>query len=296
MSEPIPSVPSATRPAEHTLRGAADRVVHVRARVVRDGRVRLGDDGRLALVEVHAVREQRPLVERARAAQPLDDAHAGAGDAVALVDPVLRRVDVETDPELRCGAGACGERLVAERERCMRADEPARQRRPLVAHPREEAPVLRDAGGRALRPVAVGRLVAEHRAEPERPQRVGDHVERAVDRVRRRMVVDERRRSREQRLHPADERRGAHGLLVERAVEPPPDPLEDLEEVPRRLERVRHPARERRVEVRVRADVPGDDDAARAVAARVAGARGRARCGRRRRRGRRARRGAGRAR
>ena len=32
-----------------------------------------------------------------------------------------------------------------------------------------------------------------------------------------------------------------------------------------RLERVRHPARERRVEVRVRADVAGDDEAARAV-------------------------------
>ena len=84
-------------------------------------------------------------------------------------------------------------------------------------------------------------------------------------------MVDERGRAREQRLHPADERGRAHALLVERAVEPPPDALEDLDEALGRLERVGHAAGERRVEMRVRADVAGDDEAPGAVAARASG-------------------------
>ena len=219
----------------------------------------------LRVVEMDAVREQRPLVERPRAGEPLDDASPVPGERVALVGAVLGGVDVETGRELVRRAGAGGERLVAERERGVRADEAARERRLLPAHALEPAPVLRQAGARPLGAVAVGRLVAEHRADAEGAERVGDHVERAVDRVRRRVMVDERRRTREERLHPAGERRRAHRLLVERAVEPPPHALQDLDEVPGRLERVRHPARERGVEVRVRADVARDDEDAVAV-------------------------------
>ena len=197
------------------------------------------------------MREQRVLVERPGGVEPAD----GAG-----VDAVLGGVHVQR-PDL----GAGRERLFGERERSVRADERAHERRPLAADPRQEAAVLLDPGERALRAVAVGRLVAEHRADAEGPERIGDDVERAVDRVRRGVVVDERRRPGEERLHPADERGGAGRVVVEGAVEPPPDPLQDLQEVLRRRERVRHPARERRVEVRVRADVARNDEAAGAV-------------------------------
>jgi hypothetical protein len=76
------------------------------------------------------------------------------------------------------------------------------------------------------------------------------------------MVVDHRRRAGEQRVQAADEGRRAHTVQVERSVEAPPDPLQDLEKVLRRLEPVRHAAREGRVEMRVCADVARHDHAA----------------------------------
>ena len=78
-------------------------------------------------------------------------------------------------------------------------------------------------------------------------------------------MVDQGRRPGEERLHAADQRRGTDGRLVEGPVEPPPDPLEDLEEVARRRKVVGHAARERRVEVGVGAHVAGDHDAAASV-------------------------------
>ncbi len=216
-----------------------------------DGGAGRADELELARAEVDAVGEQRPGAERARLGEPLD--RAG-------VDPVLGRVHVQR-PEL----GAGGERLVGEREGGVGADERARQRRPLPGDPAQEAAVLGEPGPRPRGAVAVGGLVAEHRAGAEPAERLLDHVERAVDRVRRGVVVDERRRPGEQRLDPADERGGADRVLVERPVEPPPDPLQDLEEALGRRERVGHAAGERRVEVRVRADVARDDEAAGAV-------------------------------
>ena len=199
--------------------------------------------------------------------EAVGDAVPAAGDGVGLVGRVLGRVDVEPDAGDGCRLAAGGEGLVGERERGVRPDHPAREREVLPPHAVEEPPVLGDARLCPLEAVAVGRLVAEDGADPEAVQGLLDDVERAVDRVRRRVVVDERGRPGEQRLHPADEGGGPDALLVERAVEPPPDPLQDLREVRRRLEGVRHPARERRVQVRVRADVAGDDETARAVAA-----------------------------
>ena len=117
------------------------------------------------------------------------------------VDRVLGGVDVQADAEVGCDLDAGGERLVGERERRVRADEAAGERRFAPLEAREEAPVLGEPGERDVRPVAVGRLVAEDAAQPEAAERVGDHVERAVDRVRRGVVVDHRGRPGEQRLH-----------------------------------------------------------------------------------------------
>ena len=202
MSEPIPSVPSATRPPSTSTRARPTELFMFERALCATVAFARATTRRLVVVEVHAVREQRALVERARAVEPLGDADAAARDRVALVDAVLGGVDVQPDAELGGGSGAGGERLVGERERRVRADEPARERRPLVAHAREEAPVLRDAR-RARAPARRGRSSRSRARErsAERLQRVGDHVERAVDRVRRRVVVDDGRRAGEQRLH-----------------------------------------------------------------------------------------------
>ena len=59
----------------------------------------------------------------------------------------------------------------------------------------------------------------------------------------------------------ADGRRQADRALVERAVEPPPDLLQDLHEPARRRRRPGHAAGQRAVEVRVGVDEAGEDQA-----------------------------------
>ncbi len=228
------------------------------------------DQADLLVVQVDAVRQERALVQCAGPLEPVDDAVAAAGDRVTLVRTVLGGVDVEPDAVVARCLAACRQRLVGERERGVRADHAAGEGELLPPHAVEEAPVLADARECPLEPVAVGGLVTEHRAHPEAAQGLLDDVERAVDRVRRGVVVDERGRAREERLHAADQGRGPDAVLVERPVEAPPDPLQDLGEVRGRRERVGHPPCERRVEMGVGADVAGDDEAARAVAAGTA--------------------------
>ena len=74
---------------------APDGVVHVRARVVGHRRAGLRDEVRLRRVEVDPVGEQRPLVERTRPGEPLDDRMPNRSPAVALVRGVLGDVDVD---------------------------------------------------------------------------------------------------------------------------------------------------------------------------------------------------------
>ena len=88
--------------------------------------------------------------------------------------------------------------------------------------------------------IALGRAVAEQRADAELLAGLGEDRERALDEIRRFVMVDQRRRSREQRARHIVARRRAQGFGVERAVEPPPDPFQDLQEVLRRRTRRRH--------------------------------------------------------
>src|SRR5450830_1229349 len=78
-------------------------------------------------------------------------------------------------------------------------------------------------------------------------------------------MVDDDRRARESRVQKSLFRRGAKRILVEGGVEPPPDPLENLPKGARGARWGRHPTRECRVEVRVRNDEPGHDEAARCI-------------------------------
>ena len=255
MSAPMPSVPSASRSSERLRRGPARPSCSCSsgrcARPTRwpRGRARARASSRWTPC-ASSVRSSSTPEPR----QPLDRRRGRRGPrrrgcaAAPSARRTRRSVSSESVKEA-CAPTSAARRAAGARGAPARGSGGSRR-----------CPALRPLG-----PVAVGGLVAEHRADAERPQRVLDHVERAVDRVRRGVVVDERRRAGEQRLHPADERRRADRVLVERSVEAPPDPLQDLQEALGRLERVGHPARERRVEMGVRADVAGDDEAARAV-------------------------------
>ena len=136
---------------------------------------------------------------------------------------------------------------------------------PLVS---EEPPVLSDAGQCPFGAVAIGDLVTEDRADAELCEGVGDDVERAVDEVGRRMVVNDRGRASQERVEPAAKGRSPDRSFVEGTVEPPPHPLEDLGEVPGRGQPVRHAPGQSRVQVVVGAHVAGHDERTGAVAAR----------------------------
>ena len=107
---------------------ASDGVVHVRARVVSEERVRREDETELVGVEVNAVCEQRAVVERAGMCESGHDASSVARHRVALVDGVFGRVDVEPDLERPRDVRALFERLVGKGEGRVRADEGAGER------------------------------------------------------------------------------------------------------------------------------------------------------------------------
>ena len=129
----------------------------------------------------------------------------------------------------------------------------------------DRALALGEAVRRPFRSVPVRRPVGERDRHAHRLRRPREDVERAVDEGRGLVVVEDDRRTRESRVQESLFGRGPKRALVEGRVEPPPDPLEDLPEGAQGRGRGRHSARERRVEVRVRDDEPGHDEAARGV-------------------------------
>ena len=151
----------------------------------------------------------------------------------------------------RHGLGEAGQALVGEGEAGVAADHPARERRLVVVL---EGDVLFRARVAALRPVAVRHLVAEHRAQPDRLDRALETGERAADEGRGRVMVDEDGGPGQGGFGGADEGGEEDHLLVQGAVEPPPDALQDLPEVARVGGRAGHAAGERAVEMRVRVD------------------------------------------
>ena len=213
--------------------GVADGVVHVGPRVVYNGARQA-----VVVVEVHAVHHQ-PVV-----GCEVTQSVSGVG-----VDRALGHVDVDADAVVGGHAGSRLERLVAAGERGMHAH-------PAPPARGEEAGVLLEAAPRPVGAVPVGDAVAAVDPHPHLGTRIGDDRERALDRLGRLMVVDDRRATALQGLEGAEHRRPADRLGVERPVEAPPHKFEDLPEVPGCGRRRRHAACQRRVEVVVGADQP----------------------------------------
>src|SRR5579862_4922163 len=142
----------------------------------------------------------------------------------------------------------------------MRANETAELCVGAIA--RKEALVFFEALIAALHSVAVADFVAEHTAEPDIAHRFLNKIERAGDGIRRGMMIDERRRAESRRLDGADERAIIDRLLVERAIEFPPDALEEFGERFWLRARAGHSADKRRIQMRVRVDHARHDDPA----------------------------------
>ena len=274
MSAPIPSVPSATRSPSAPTRRAADRVVHVGARrcgrrwrltsrTSAISRRRGGRSGRAASARRARPRAASRVDNAARRTGRSQSRSSAASSATWMCRPV---------PTSSASSAQRGKRLVREGERGVRAHQPAREREPSGQPRLEEPPVLLDPGRRALGAVAVGRLVAEHRADAER--------------ARARSAI----RSSEPSIAFGDAWWSTRVVVPASSASSPPTSAEApmlssssarssrhqtrcriWTKFVRRLQRVRHAACQRRVEVRVRADVARDDHAARAVSRRPSG-------------------------
>ncbi len=90
------------------------------------------DRGRLALVDVDAVGEQRVLGERPGRGQAVHHPGAEAGLGVALVGGVLGDMDVQADAGVPCRLDAGRQRLLGEGEGGVRANHAAGQRGPRM--------------------------------------------------------------------------------------------------------------------------------------------------------------------
>jgi hypothetical protein len=193
---------------------------------------------------------------------------------VRLVGGVLRDMDVQPATARAGEVHASLERIVRQRERRVRTDQTAHQSRVRRRDAIQEPAILRQAGEGVPRAVAVRCLVGEDGPHPELLERIRDDVERSVDRGGRGMVVYQRGRPGQQRLHRGDPGGGADRRFVQRPVQPPPHAPEDLHEVARRFQVVRHPPGQRRVGMRVGTDVARDHEATPGVddAVAVAGA------------------------
>ena len=206
------------------------------------------------------------------ALQPLRERQPVSAPAVLDVGAVLGDVNVQAAAASARTASARRCRLVvAQREAGVGADHPARQLRLLLGL---ECAVLLDAQVASLGAVAIGHLVAQHGAQPDALQAALQRRQRARDAGGRGVMVHEQRRARKRRLDRSRQRRQLDRLGVERAVEPPPDPLEDLEEAAGRRARPRHAARQGGVEMGVRVHQAGQNQRPRQLESLLAAARG----------------------
>src|SRR6185436_7436032 len=114
----------------------------------------------------------------------------------------------------------------------------------LLGQRAEETIVLAQSGARFIGAAAIGGLVAEDAAHAHL-------LERAAD------VIDQGGGARAYRLDRAHQRAHLDRLVVELAIELPPHALQDLQKALWRIVWRRHAARQRRVQVRVRAHEAG---------------------------------------
>jgi len=255
--------PVGPQPAEDPLREEVehgsdpDRVVHVRFGVVDDVRLALEDQLALVVVDVDAVDEERALAADPALDQTLDGAHPVLPERVLVVLAPLRDVDVVARAVALRDLAAAREGLVADREGGVDPHHPVEEGGGRGGQLPEEALVLLDPGPGQ---VAIRDLVAERGPDPALEHCVRDQVEAAVAAGGARVVVEDGGGAVADALDERDQRARPDVLARERAIEPPPEPLEDLAEAQRGRPGRREAARHRAVEVVVRADEAGQHD------------------------------------
>ncbi len=184
---------------------------------------------------MHAMRQDRAGNQRAQRRKPLQRTVEAARPRVIDVGQILRDMHMQDGAEFAGESARLAHGVVGDGEARVQADHAAHQRRGWNA-----AALGQTARGLLAPEIALGRAVAKQRAHAELLADLGENGERALDQIRRFVVIDQRGGAGEQRARDIVLCRRAQRFGVERTVEPPPHPLEDLHEIFRRRRGRRH--------------------------------------------------------
>src|SRR5581483_8967669 len=233
-------------------------------------RPRLGQRGYFAALHVDAVGGDAVRTQDVLVQQSLYHAFAILRQAVVLVRNVLGDMNMEAHAEFGTAGGAAFKRLWTERGGGVQTIAGGQQtflgqRLELAAQGANKALVLAHPGLDHGGTVAVRNLVGQAGAQAGGGDRPGDDVQAAIDGVGTGMVIDHAGRAMPNRVHQEYLRAGGDIFGRQSPVQPPPELLQNLREVTRRLAGNRHTARERPIEMRVRAEKAWHDQPASGI-------------------------------
>ena len=217
------------------------------------------------------MRQQGAVVEHGPSLQALDRCGAERTQRGLFVDRVLGDVNVHTRTRwapfgdlTECGFG--------KREAGVQPEHSADARVRTTGF--EEAEILVDPASHAFRAVPVRDLVTQHRRQTRVFDGFGQQIEAAVDTRWRGVVVEHRGTTLAHAIRGGQQRRDADRVRIERPIETPPEPVEDLREVAHGSAGV-EPACQCRVEVVVQVHQAREDEPTAAIektGARMSGA------------------------
>ena len=242
----------------------ADGVVHVRLGIVHHRRPRLRQQIHFPAIDVDAMRRDRVVAENPAPLQPFDHPQARGAPRRILVALRLGDVNVKAGVQLVAETPGLLQRRVRQRERGMQAEERLDAIIVPLAATADEGRVLRqtflgDAGA-----VAIRDLVAEAGAQTGFAHRPLDGGQRAGDRPRAGVMIDDGRGAVPDRVEEGDQRAIVAVLRGQGRIQPPPEILQHPREILRRFD-PGQPAGKRAVAVRMRVDQTRQHDLARGV-------------------------------
>ena len=133
---------------------------------------------------MRAVGQERLRPQRSPCRQPIDQQHLKPGRTVILVARVFGHVNVNAGLKFVDQLGKPVQRLVVQRERGMRPDESSEDPIALICTRLQETPILFETRLPTGRAMPVGRLVAQHAAQPDAGEPALYKIERIADAMR----------------------------------------------------------------------------------------------------------------
>jgi hypothetical protein len=148
----------------------------------------------LRTIQVHTVCQDRSARQRAELLQPFQRTRIAARQRVGAVGSVLGHMDMHHCPEFPGQPAGGVDRLVRHREARVQSDQAAQQRGGW-----HTPAFLQAALSFRCTEIAFAGAVAQQRSHTQLFAHAGQDVQRSFDQVGRLVVIDQRRRSRQQR-------------------------------------------------------------------------------------------------